>query len=205
MATKWMTIAMGCMVLSAGWSGGAWAQGAGQIVLVNMEEVFSEYYKTQRADERLKEKAEEFSEERQQMIDELRALEETFEAAREEAQDSTLSERAREKKREEAEEKLAELKVKEREIRAYEEERRTMLEQQGKRMRQRIVDEITEAIERLAEERGYFLVIDSSGESKNNIPLLIYYEDGADITADVVSRLNKDAVDFEQPSDDSSN
>ena len=196
-------------VIAAVWCAGAAAWGqersTRQIVFVDMDRVFSEYHKTRRADARLKEQAEEFSEERNELVQSLRDLEASFNAARQEAQDETLSKEAREEKRTEAEEKLVELREKETEIRQFEESRRNQLDEQRRRIRKRIVDEITEVLERYAERRDLFAIIDSSGQSLNQVPVILYALPEADVTDEVLALLNEgqpEAGELEEGSDD---
>ena len=169
---------------------------------VDMDRVFSEFYKTKRADARLKEQAAQLKEERDVGVEKLRGLEGEFNTARQEAQDQTLSEEARDRKRGEAEDKLIELRETENELRAMEESRRKKIEEQGQRMRKRIVDEIGDVVEQIAVENDYFSVIDASGASLNNVPVFIYHKSDADITDQVIRLLNQN--ESMDPDDDES-
>ena len=161
-----------------------------RIAFVNMEQVFEQYYKTQRADRRLKDQALEFNTERSELIEKIEKMEADFNALREEAGDETLSKDGQDRKRSEAEAVLVELRATEQEIKQFEQTRRRQLEEQGRRMRKAIVDDIDEVIKRVASERSLFAVIDSSGPSLNQVPVFLYSDPSSDITAAIVALLN---------------
>ena len=158
---------------------------------VNLDRVFNEYYKTKLADAQLKEQAAEFNEERRKLTEEFEKLQQEFNTAREEAQNMALSEEVRNTKRSEAEEKLIVLRDKEASIRRFDETRRKQLEDQGRRMRKRLVDEIGEAVKTFAKNQDFVAVIDYSGLSLNSVPLILYTDAKHDITQSLIEVLNK--------------
>ncbi len=162
-----------------------------RIVFINLDRVFNEFYKTQLADAQLKEQAEEFNEERSRLIAEYENLTERFNEAREAAQDSALSETVRSERRNEAETLLVEVREFEGRIQNFDQTRRQQLEEQGRRMRSRIVDEIQEEIRRYARSQGYQAVIDSSGQSLNAIESVLYVESRLDIADAIIELLNR--------------
>lgn len=177
---------------------GARAFDAESIAFVDMERVFSSYHKTEKADTELKKRAEEFNEGRNELIEELREMESEFNAVREEAQDETLTEEARERKRGEAETMLVSMREKEQELQTFEKSRRQELEEQGRRMRTRIVDDIRDILKNYALERGLVTVVDSSGPSLNQIPVFMYTDEDLDVTADILTILNKGQPEAEE-------
>ena len=97
----------------------------------------------------------------------------------------------RDQKRTLAEEKLVELREQESTIRRFDESRRKQLEDQGRRMRKRIVEEIQSLIRTYARNEGIYAVLDISGQSLNGIPLVLYADNRVDITDDILEQLNK--------------
>lgn len=194
---KWL--AAGVLVL--GLAGGAGAQSTltPGLVYVDLDKVFEEFYKTKLADGQLKEQADQYREERTKMVDDFKKLQDDFKAARDEAQDTALSEEARNARRAAAEEKLVELRETENKIRRFEESRRRQLDEQTRRVRTKLVDEIKETIAKLARERNYTAVIDASGENLNGVSTVLYYEPKADITAELITLLNKGKADSKSP------
>ena len=196
----WMAVAVAGGLLM-GFTGRASAQAssAPAIVYVNLDKVFEEFYKTKLADGQLKEQADQYREERTKMVDDFKQLQDSFKSARDEAQDKALSEEARNARRSAAEEKLVELRETENKIRRFEESRRRQLDEQTRRVRSKLVDEIKETVTKLARERGYTSVLDASGENLNGVPTVLYFEPKADITVELITLLNKGKADAKNP------
>lgn len=190
--TTWMAMMVaGGLWLGVTGAAQAQAPAAPPVVFVNLDKVFEEFYKTKLADGQLKEQADQYREERTKMVDEFKKLQDDFKAARDEAQDTALSEAARNERRAAAEEKLVELRETENKIRRFEESRRRQLEEQTRRVRSKLVDEIKETVTKLAQERGYAAVLDASGENLNGVPTVLYHLSKIDITDDLLNLLNK--------------
>ena len=164
-----------------------------RIAFIDMERVFSEYTRTRTAEERLKRQADQFREQTEARMEEMQALEEAFAQARQEAQDMALSEEVRRQRRADAEEKLLDLRRKEEEVRTFTEQRRRELESTSQRLREGIVEEINIVLREFARERDFLAVLDSSGNSFNQIPVVLYQREGLDITSLVLDQLNADA------------
>lgn len=188
----------GLVLAVAAWSGlgtfEARAQQRMNIVFVNMESVFTNFYKTKSADAQLKQQAEAFNQERQKMVAELKDLQEQFDKIREEAQNVALNEDVRLQKRNQAEEKLMAIRDQESKVRRFDELRGKQLEEQTRRVRNGILQEIRDTIERMARERNYDVVIDSSGKSLNGVEMFLYVDAKNDVTAEVVRTLNATGV-----------
>lgn len=162
-----------------------------RVVFVDLDRAFSEFYKTKLADAQLKEQADEFNEERKKMMGAYEKLQQAFNTVRDEAQNTVLSDDVRTQKRNEAEEKLVEMRDYESRIRTFDESRRKQLDDQSRRMRKRIVDEIRQAVESYAKTEGYDAVVDSSGQSLNGVEIVIYTDPKIDITDNLLEILNK--------------
>jgi outer membrane protein len=162
-----------------------------KFAFVDMERLFNEFYKTKLADAKLKDRADEFNDERKALVDEMKKLEEAFNAARDEAQNTALSDDAREEKRNAAEEKLVEIRENEGKLRRFDESRRKQLDDQSRRMRKDIVVEIRAAVETYSRTQGLSAVIDSSGQSLNGVEMLLYVDTKVDVTDAVVEILNR--------------
>lgn len=162
-----------------------------KVGVINLDRAFNEYYKTKLADAQLKQQADEFNEERKKLIEEYEKLQEQFAKLRDESQNIALSESVRSAKRDEAEDKLVELRDFESRIRRFDETRRKQLDDQSRRMRKRIVDEILQTANNYAKVRGFQLVLDSSAQSLNGVEMVLYADPKLDITDDVLGELNK--------------
>lgn len=170
-----------------------------RIGVIDLDRAFNEFYKTKLADVQLKDQAEDFNDERQQLVDEYEALQETFNTVRDEAQNRALSEEVRNEKRNEAEEKLLELREYENKIRRFDQGRKKQLDDQSKRMRTRIVGEIQETLDDYARSSGFSLIVDYSGQSLNGVPTILYYDNKVDVTDQVIALINQErTVDAEE-------
>lgn len=162
----------------------------GDIMFINLDSVFTNYYKTKDAEAELKEQADEFKTERQQKIDELEALQSEYEALRGQAQSAALNEEARNAKRAEAEDKLLEMRSLENDIRQREQAAQRRMDEQSRRVRTRLIGEINDIIANHALTRGYHAIIDHSGNSLNGVPTVVFYNPKFDITAEIIGMLN---------------
>lgn len=170
-----------------------------RLVFVNMEKVFSEYYKTKQADAQLKTQADSFKTERKKMVEDFQKQQDIFNKLRDEAQNTALSEDARNKKRNEAEEKLVTIREMENRIRRYDDSKQRELDDQSKRMRKDIVAEIREQLTGYARSMGYSAILDSSGDSMNLVPIVLYADPTTDITDAVVALVNKGKARPDEP------
>ncbi len=178
-------------ILALAFSAGSVLAVEQRIVFVNMEKVFSEYYKTKLADAQLKTQADSFKSERKKLVADFQVKQDKFNKLRDEAQNTALSEDARNKKRNEAEELLTDIRDTESKIRRYDESKQKELDEQSRRMRKDIVGEIREQLTVYARSQGYSAVFDSSGDSMNLVPLTLYNDTTTDITDAIVGLLNK--------------
>jgi outer membrane protein len=164
-----------------------------RLAFVRLDRVFSEYYKTRLADTRLKAQAEEFNKERQGLIAEFQKLQTEYNALREEALNTALSEEVRAQKRSLAEEKLLGVREQEARIKRFDELRSKQIEDQTRRMRRNIVEEIREAVREYARAQGFDAVLDASGQTLNGVESVVFFSEKLDITAAVIEAINKGA------------
>lgn len=160
------------------------------VVVVHMDRVFNEYYKTKQADAQLKTQAKEYDDERVKLVSEMEKIDQEFTAIREEAQNPALSEEVRAAKRTLAEEKLMAKREQEAKIRRFMEMRQKQLDDQGRRMRRSLVDEIRGVVRDFARERNIDVVLDSSGGSLNGVELVLYSDPRVDMTDEVIKAVN---------------
>jgi len=164
---------------------------AGRIVTIDLNKVFNEYYKTPIASAKLKETADSFNKEHDDMmanykkdIDELNKL-------RDDQDKPEYTAEVREQKRKAVADKLTETQKMQRDIDDYRTSHRKILEEQTTRMRQTILKEIQDVIEKEARDAGYQLVLDKSGNTLNGVPSVVFSQDSMEITDDIVKILNK--------------
>ena len=188
---KWILLIM-ISLLSA-----APARGAKDNVFVNLEQVFSDFYKTQLAKSRVDVQQQDIEAERKIMVDELSAMETEADSLKKETRDVTLSEEIRDSKRILFEELLLKMRDKQKEIEDFADRRAKQLQVQVSRMSQTIMDEIREAVVARAQREGYTAVIDSSTR-RAAIGVFIYTRSDVDITDSILAELNSKRPDDSQ-------
>jgi outer membrane protein len=169
------------------------ARGQGRIATVDLRKVFDNYWKTKQADLALKDRAADIEKEHKSMLDDWKKAKDDYQALLTEANNQTLSLEERENRKKSAEDKFKQIKESEDSITQYERQARTTLDEQRKRMRDSIVDEIRTTVNGKAKEAGYALVIDVASESANNTPIVLYSNNENDMTEAILSQLNAGA------------
>jgi outer membrane protein len=172
-------------------TGSAWGQG--RIATVDLRKLFDNYWKTKQADAALKDRAADIEKEHKNMIDEWKKAKEDYQTLLGEANNQTLSLEEREKRKKSAEDKFKQIKDSEDAITQYERSARTTLDEQKKRMRDSILDEIRTTVNGKAKAASYALVIDTAAESANNTPVVLYSNNENDLTEAVLAQLNAGA------------
>lgn len=161
--------------------------------VVDMEKIFKGYYKTKINSAKFKKQAATFKDYADKLANSQLKLEEEFRSLRDASQNIAFSETERESKRLAARDKYRQLQAKQAELKQYDQEKSAQLKEQYDNMRKELLTEIRKSIARFAKEQGYLLVLDASGKTMNNIPLIIYYETGMDITDTILEKINKGA------------
>jgi Skp family chaperone for outer membrane proteins len=161
--------------------------------VVDMEQLFRDYYKTKIANGRLKKQAETYKEYSDKLASSQLQLTEEFKALRDASQNIAFTATQRESKRLAAQDKYRQLKAKEVEFEQYGREKRIQLRDQEAKMRQDILTEIRKTIAKYAKANKFTIVIDSSGKTQNNISAVIYYKTEIDITDIILKIINKGA------------
>jgi outer membrane protein len=189
-----MTARTALLAVAAGWAIAAAAPAQDRetrVVFVHLDRAFNEYYKTKMADAQLKAQAAEFNQERKALVDRLQQAQAEFNALREEAQNPALTDEVRAQKRALGEEKLVAIRESESAVKRFDELRTKQLDDQSRRMRRSIVDDIRETVRSYARLQGLDGVIDSSGQSFNGVETVLFVERRSDITDTIIGILNK--------------
>jgi len=187
--SSWWLICVGLLVASAAPSMAQ--ESEAKIVFVNLDSVFTNYNKTKLAEAQLKEQSDEIKAELQELVDQLEKVQADYQGMKNQAQSSALSEDARSAKRAEAEEKLVELRDMENKIRRTEESAKRRMEEQSRRTQKRLVEEMNQLIREYAIARGYEAIIDSSGNTLNGLPAVVFFNPKLDVTEEIIYIVNK--------------
>ncbi len=162
-----------------------------KIAVIDLEDVFNNYYKTKVSVATLKKQAEVFMAYAKKLSESRAKLYEEFKAIREDAQNLALSKAEQENKRIKAQEKYRDVKSKEAELKQYNSTKSAQLKQERAKMRDRILGEIKAEVSKRAALAGYTIVLDKSGKSLSGVPSIIYYSPAIDITKDILTELNR--------------
>ena len=162
-----------------------------KIGTVDMNKIFSAYYKTKDAEARINEARNEAKGELDERMDTYKKNLDDINKLNDDIQKPALSTEAKAMKSKDRDDKIQETKNLEREINEFRQTREKQLQEQAVRMRNGIVDEITKLVLDKVKVENYDLVMDRSGLSLNGVPILIYAKDGLDFSDEIIVQLNK--------------
>ncbi len=187
-----LKIAILSLVFLGLFSGSAFAQN--RIATVDLRKLFDGYWKTKQADAALKDRAAEMDKSHKDMVDSYQKAKTEYQKMLADANDQAISPAERDKRKQAAADKLKSLKDAEDNITQFERQARATLDEQQRRMRANILEEIRNVINARAKAAGYTMVIDTTAESANNNAAIVLYTSGDnDMTADVLNQLNAGA------------
>jgi Skp family chaperone for outer membrane proteins len=166
---------------------------SGRIVTIDLNKVFNDYYKTPIASAKLKETAQAYNKENENLVARYRKQIEELNALREDQDKPEYTDAVRAEKRKKVQEKLAETQKTERDIQEYRRTHQQELERQTQRMRQNILKEVTDVVSKEAKDAGYLYVFDKSGNTLNGVPGVVYAQESLDITDAILKILNRNA------------
>jgi outer membrane protein len=166
------------------------AQGI-RIGTVDMNKIFSSYYKTKDAESRINEARAAAKKELDDRMENYKKNLDTINKLNQEINKPELSKDAKDDKSKSRDEKIAETKNLEREIGEFRTTREKQLQEQAVRMRNGIVDEITKLVQERVKTDQFDIVFDRSGSSLNGVPILVFAKDTLDFSEDIITSLNK--------------
>jgi Skp family chaperone for outer membrane proteins len=170
---------------------------AGNIVFIDLERTFNEFYKTQLAKSKVEVQQQDIEAERKIMVDEMTLINNEVDALKKEARDVTLTDEIRDSKRILYEDRLLVLRAKQKEIDEFTTRRQQQLQLQVSRMSQTIMDEIRQTVVEYAKKEGFTAVVDNSSR-RAAIGVFIYTHPDVDITDAVLVILNSKHPDVSQ-------
>jgi outer membrane protein len=158
---------------------------------IDMQKVFTAYYKTQEAEDKLKEAQKAYKDELDQRMDAYKKNVDSINKLNEEINKPGLSGASKDQKAQERDSKIGETKGLEKEVTDFRTSREKQIQDQLKRMRDGIVEEIMKVVNDQVKAQNYDIVFDKSGFSVNNIvPVLLYSKDSFEFSESVITKLN---------------
>jgi outer membrane protein len=164
-----------------------------KIATIDLRKVFDNYYKTKQADEILKKEADDVQKERKDIVDKYKKLEDDWKGLISRANDQALSSDERDKAKQQAERKLVELRETEQAVNDYDRVAQQKLFEKKKLKWDAIVAEIRQVVNTKSKNAGYTLVLDVSGDTMNNTPMVLYTDGQNDVTDMILKELNATA------------
>lgn len=160
---------------------------------VDMNRVFSEYYKTKNAQARYAEAEKAANDDLNGRVDTLKKSMQEISAINSDLEKTDLSKEARDAKLKDQQTKVAAARSMDREIADFRSAKQKTLQDQFLRMRKDIVDDIMKTVNDLVKAKGYDIVFDKSGLSAGAVPVVLVSRDDLDFSQDVITALNKNA------------
>ena len=170
------------------------SQQQGKIAVVDMEKIFRGYHRTAVNSAKFNKQAAVFKEYADKLAASQLKLEEEFRVLRDASQNIALSEAERENKRLAARDKYRQLEAKQAELQQYDKEKSEQLKEEYEKMRKELLTDIRKGIAKFAKEESYSIVLDSSGKTINDVPIISFYQPEMDITDTILEILNKGVV-----------
>jgi outer membrane protein len=197
--------AVGCILIMT-----SQAQAEMKVATIDMQKVFTAYYKTHESEDKLKEAQKAYKDELDGRMEVYKKNLDLINKLNEEISKSDLGGALKEQKTQDRDGKISETRGLEKEISDFRQTREKQIQEQLKRMRDSIVDEIMKVVNEQVKTANYDMVFDRSGFSANNVvPILLYARENYDFSDAVISKLNagrtEDAVPLAQKPADSSN
>lgn len=161
-----------------------------KFAVVNMENVFENYYKTKIENARIQKQSDVYREYLVELNKSREKLQVEFVKYRDAAQNIAYTDTERESNRISAQNKYRQLQAKDAEIQQYNMEKREQLMQEYQKVKLKLVDEIMTVIKSIGEREDYTLIFDTSGRSLNSVPSVVYHDKYIDISQEVIKTLN---------------
>ena len=162
-----------------------------KVATVDMNKVFSGYYKTKDAENKINDAREVAKKELDDRMESHKGLLDEINALNKDADNPALSATAKQERSKKREDKIAQVRSLEQEINEFKTSREKQLQEQAVRMRNQIVEEIMKVINDKVKSDNYDLVIDKSGQSLNGVQIVLHSRENMDFSDDVITSLNK--------------
>ncbi|MFZ4773790.1 MAG: OmpH family outer membrane protein [Terrimicrobiaceae bacterium] len=164
-----------------------------KIGTLDMNAIFTQYYKTKDAETKLNEARAAAKKELDDRLETLKKSMDDINKINADLEKPELSKDSKDKSTKSRDEKVNDARNLDREITEFRGTRERQLQEQFVRMRKDIIDEIMKIVNDKVKASGYDIVFDKSGMSMGQIPVLIYSRTDLDFSKEIVDTLNKNA------------
>lgn len=168
------------------------AQAQLKVGTVDMNKIFSAFYKTNDANLKLADARKAYETERQERADNHDKQARAAQQLKTEAENPALSAEKKAEKMKQLEEKAKEVLALRQEFQDFVQNREGQLQRQMMRMRNGLVEEIRAAIDVKAKAEAFDIVLDKSGNNSNLVPMVLFSKDAFDFSDAIIEVVNKD-------------
>lgn len=169
------------------------AQAQNKMGILDMNQIFTEFYKTKDAEQKLNEQRAAAKKEFDDRVETLKTSMEEINKLNAEVERPELSQDAKEAQMKVREEKVNEARNLDREINDFRATREQQLQEQFVRMRKDIIEDIMKVVNVKVSDAGYDLVFDKSGLSMGQVPVVVYSREDMDFSKSIIEALNESA------------
>lgn len=162
-----------------------------KVGVVDMASLFDDHYKTAEKNLVFQEEQERVKAEIERLNGQGLALQEEAQSLAEQLNNPVLKDDAKAGIEQEARTKVEEMQRKQQEMNALVQNSSESLKQRIMNFRTLLMDEISQVAQEVAKRQGITLLFDKSGPSLLGMPAVLYAEDGLEITAEVLTEINK--------------
>lgn len=160
---------------------------------VDMNRIFSDYYKTKEAQTRYSEAEKAANDELNTRVETLKKGMQEISQLNSDLQKPNLTKDEIDTKRKDLQPKVDAARALDREIADFRTAKQKNLQDQFLRMRKDIVDDIMKTVSEIVKAKGYDIVFDKSGLSAGAVPVVLYSREDLDFSSEVAAALNKNA------------
>jgi outer membrane protein len=160
---------------------------------VDMNKVFTAYFKTKDAEDKINDARAAAKKELDDRLETLKKAMDEINKTNQDIEKPELSKDGKEKLAKQRDEKVQEARNLDREIAEFRQTRERQLQEQFMRMRKDIIDDIMKVVNEKVKAAGYDLVLDKTGVSMGQVPVVLYSRGDLDFSNEIISSLNKNA------------
>ncbi len=174
----------------------AFAEGAHaqfKLGTLDMNAVFIAYYKTKDAEVKINEARATAKKDLDAQIATLQKSMEEINKLNQDIERPELSKDAKDKAMKQRDDKVQEARALDRDVAEFRNTKDKQLQEQFMRMRKTIIDDIMVVVNEKVKSAGYDLVLDKSGVSMGQVPVVLYSRTDLDFSNDIITALNKTA------------
>ena len=164
-----------------------------KVGIVDMNKVFTSYYKTKDAEARLNDARAQAKTDLDGRLETLKSNMEAINKLEADAKKPELTPDKQQAAIRTRDEKINEVRNLDREIGEFRQTRERQLQEQFMRMRGDIVQDIMKIVDAKVKAEGFELVFDKSGQGISQVPVVLYSAASMDFSDSVITELNKNA------------